>query len=60
MQFAPVGVALPVFADQDAKPDARTPAATLFAFLVELSHLYLSRTLRMARSGCDNRHRDRN
>jgi len=60
MQFAPVDVALFVFADQDAEPDARAPAATLFAFLVELSHLYLSRTLRMARSGCDNRHRDRN
>jgi hypothetical protein len=60
MEFAPVGVPLLVFADQNAEPDAGAPAATLFAFLVQLGHLHLSRTLRLARSGCENRHCDRN
>jgi hypothetical protein len=60
MQFAPIGVALLVFADQNAEPDTGAPATALFAFLVELGHLYLSGTLRLARSGCENRHCDRN
>ena len=60
MQFAPIGVALLVLADHNAEPDARAPAATLFAALVQIGHLNLSRTLRLAGSRCDDRHCGRN